>query len=268
MLAANTTFFSFPAPIESSLLQALDGGRLILALIIAPWCDMCTVDMEREASLAADMIDSTFVANFPSRISKPLIGIVDSSVMESLDIAHYPSLKFLITLPSGKVQILDFLAPGRTAKEFHDTLMMYWYRFIVSNGIGEIYSPLEVGKPSIFTFTSLNGLTSFVRSHGDFLLQPVQTKHQHRSKLEEKMPNLRFTGVSHVDIDVASQCNQSAPVCDDANSLGGDSTKEIEPFILLIQCLSGADYGELNFYDGDGIVSVTKTLSRPSAQCH
>ena len=92
------------------MLHAFADGRLLLVVLVAPWCDKGNDFIEKELALAADMMDETFESHLPSLDSslpttarKPLIGTLDpSAVDEDIllnlfgDVTHYPALKFVI----------------------------------------------------------------------------------------------------------------------------------------------------------------------------
>ena len=78
--------------IESSFLRALEGGHLLLVIILAPWCERGDqAGVHKRASLAAELLDGVFSSMLSSpdhmflamtRLAKPLIGLVDASAMD------------------------------------------------------------------------------------------------------------------------------------------------------------------------------------------
>ena len=271
------------------MLHAFADGRLLLVVLVAPWCDKGNDFVEKELALAADMMDETFESHLPSLDSslpttarKPLIGTLDpSAVDEDIllnlfgDVTHYPALKFVIFSNGdedgacdsssdnsedcenddgdggGQIQTWDYIGPRKTAKDIYDSVLMYWYRFVVSNAVMTPDDEDEkVGSP-IFTFSSQNELMTFLQSHGDSVLRPAQTRRQHKSTLEEEVFNF-YMGLNE-DNDVAGVFHPY--------ELGNDSmskedsqqkyTQEIDPFILLVQCRSQLEYGEINLDDDE-----------------
>ncbi|KAL3815380.1 hypothetical protein ACHAXA_010985 [Cyclostephanos tholiformis] len=121
-------------PNVDALLRHLEGGRLVLVVILAPWCDRGQNSMRETAALAAGMLDETLVPPvWPSRElhpdglplselwDKPCIGIMDSFStsddwrMEIFgNVTHYPALKFVMTSPISSLgQTQTFLRRNR-----------------------------------------------------------------------------------------------------------------------------------------------------------
>ena len=48
------------------MLHAFADGRLLLVVLVAPWCDKGNDFVKKELALAADMIDETFASHLPS----------------------------------------------------------------------------------------------------------------------------------------------------------------------------------------------------------
>ncbi|KAL7543190.1 hypothetical protein ACHAXR_012908 [Thalassiosira sp. AJA248-18] len=276
-------------PDEDSFFHALEGGRLVLVIILAPWCNRGE-EVGTNAALAAEWLDDTYLSlssdsNFPL-VSKPLIGIMESSSIDRFigsiesfgPITHYPALKFvkMLTFPTtqreedddvgdndGEVQLWDFLGPKETAKDLYDSVLMYWYKYVVSNAItsrsSEFTSDGNEGLlPPIFTFSSQLQLTTFLESHGDLLLRPAQARRRHGSKVEEEVFNFymgqsELGGVFHpfeiLEDDASHQCNESM-----------EFMQEIDPYILLVQCRSKMEYGNIEL-TGDGKMAA-KLMAR------
>jgi len=288
-------------PDESSLVRAVsEGGRLLLVIILAPWCNRGDMNLgiQKEASFAAQGLEKTFSSlpyTFPT-VKKPLIGIMDSTATGELiesfgSVTHYPAFKFVLTTSIGKqkggdgddddVHLWDFVAPRETAKDLHDSVMMYWYRFVLSSALRSPFEPNGDGKATspVFTFSSRHGLTTFLKSHGDRLFRPAQARFRQQTTLESQLFNFYmgemdngsicggvFHHVEFMDEDGAmssSECNapDGGGDGDGANMRGCDEDEdfiqEVDPYILLVQCRSKIfDYGE---------VDITK-LGRPNGR--
>jgi len=306
---------------EASFSRALDGGRLVLVMILAPsWCKrrVDNVGIRDAASLAAERLDETILSSLSSfyesnnllssPLAKPLIGVIDSTtategLVESVfgTPTHYPALKFVLTSPiienqreevdsgdnddedgHGQMQIWEYFGPRESAKDLYDSILMYWYRFVVSNALSShIESSYDgsdftnsnedekgTSKPPIFTFSSQQQLTTFLEVHGDRLLRPATPRRRHQSKLESEVFNFymgideRSTdagGVFHpfefLDEDNTAQRSRECSTSDkdhddDGGANKGDCdeskvfTQEIDPYTLLVQCRSRLNYGQ------------------------
>jgi hypothetical protein len=100
-----------------SLLHALDGGRLVLVILLSPTCNKGATIMHDLAAYAAELLDDFFLPSSSSShqstssilslttTNTPLIGIMDDSTItdEFRDIfgtvTHYPALKYILTFP-------------------------------------------------------------------------------------------------------------------------------------------------------------------------
>ena len=283
-------------PDDDSFLQALDEGRLVLVILVAPWCNKGE-EIGTYAKLAADMLEETYQSlssptatkssGFPT-VTKPLIGLMESTdawVESFHPVTHFPALKFVLTFPNDNaaknqntkmdpdgddetteddVQIWDFLGDRDSAKDIYDSVLMYWYRFVVSNAVSsqaEFASDKALSgenRPPIFTFSSHLQLTTFLESHGDQMMRPAKANRRHRSKLEEELFNL-YMGGQHETSEVAGvfhpyevlgedgtilndHCSFAKNDCD----ISTQFTQEIDPFLLLVQCRSNAEYGSVD----------------------
>lgn len=302
--------FLYVKRIEEEFLRALDGGRLVLAIILAPWCDKSKSHVIYDAAVTAvrwletnHLALSSPESTLPPSISKPLIGLMDISevateeLIESFGtVTHYPALKFVLTFPDGnerkddgvdeeekeedgQVQIWDFIGPRETAGNIYDSVLMYWYRFVVSNALdsGIVPTPTDgLGNtngnngeptPPIFTFSSQDRLTTFLDSHGERLLRPAQARRRDQGKLDSEMFNFYMGqmerndvgGVFHPyefpdeDSRANRQCSTSNNNDDGENGANKEDcdkheeyTQEIDPYILLVQCRwKKRDYGKM-----------------------
>lgn len=290
---------------EESFARALEGGRLVLAIIVAPWCvreHLSLVEINQSAALAAEWLDETFDSIITSSdsglssVTKPLIGIMDSSVTDGLEeifgsITHVPAMKFVLTTfprgakgveedegPSenedGQMQIWNLSGPRETSRDLHDSVLMYWYRYVVSNALSSSIISAEFSnidediQPPIFTFTSQLQLTTFLESHGDRLLLPAQARRRHQSQLEAEVFNFYmgrqtdgesshiggvFQPFHFLEEDGTlsrSGCNQSEENDNEDNAGIGQCIQEIDPYILLVQCRSKIDYGNVELDEG------------------
>jgi len=270
---------------ESSFLRALEGGHLLLVIILAPWCERGDqAGVHKRASLAAELLDGVFSSMFSSpdhmflamtRLAKPLIGLVDASAMDDLwiqsfgPVTHYPALKFILSKSTGNqtedVQLWDFLGPRETAKDIVDSVLMYWYRFVVSNALSNSEDGKST-KPPIFTFPNQLGLTTFLENHGERLLRPARPRYRHQNKLQSELFNFymgqldaeggsEVSGFFHFDANSSYECNA---LDNDNNEVHCNSSEkfvqEIDPYILMVQCRSEVDYnyGDFELADGEG----------------
>ncbi|KAL7473603.1 hypothetical protein ACHAXS_014079 [Conticribra weissflogii] len=352
-----------PTSTEESFLQALQGGRLVLVIILAPWCERGVTDMIQAADQAADWLEQIFqfsssycclqgdreqstecnpseehTYHFPGYhhslqplfgyganatwspgdspsssssaqhypapprpLPKSIIGILNPTsipegLIESLGpISSYPALKFVLTFPpmtdidggnndggDGEIIVWDYIGPRETAKDLFESVLMYWYRFVVSNSIRK-YLPLHAnpveystangndeindekighydtgeGEPPVFTFASDRDMINFLTGHGDRLLRPAQgRRHQHGKKsLESDLYELYmgrvydndFSGVfqeySILDDDELFQNEQTGAGDGISNGLI-ELTDEIDPYIIFVQCRFESDRGE------------------------
>jgi hypothetical protein len=154
---------------DLSFNRALDGGRLVLVIITASWCDRGgdVETVETLASRAAERIDDMFLRNsgggkesaFDSTLlslAKPLVGIMPREsathfMMDGLgSITHYPALKFVSTPQNclannnhnedDDATVWDFIGPRETVDDIYDSVMMYWYRTVFSTHISRCES--------------------------------------------------------------------------------------------------------------------------------
>ncbi len=270
--------------IGESLFHALDCGRLVLVILMAPWCNRGTTKIYDLATSAAELLDDFFTHSSSSSqtnssflpliaTKKPLIGImdnyssVDHEIMEIFGtVTHYPALKFILTFPDKnqdddaeidydhKLQIWDYIGPKETAKHLFDSVVMYWYRFAVTYSVlGHVKSSIDdaddeshVMNPPIFTFSSQNDMTSFLRSHGGRLLRPSQARRKHASKLESEVFHFymgieeggEVGGIFH-DYEFMEKEIAAPPGLSKSNSA---CTQEIDPYVIIIQCRSTIDF--------------------------
>ncbi|KAL9181113.1 hypothetical protein ACHAXT_009918 [Thalassiosira profunda] len=273
-------------PDEDSLLRALDGGRLVLVIIHAPWCHR-DGGMGRTAALAADLVDATFQqlssdASLPPRMSKPVIGTMEDAVYDGLSeslgpVTHYPALKFVLTSTNrtavgteeegeAQVEIWDFLGPRETAKDLHDAVLMYWYRFVMADAMG---NGSREPTPPVFTFSSQQQMATFLQSHGERFLGPSPIRRRVESKVESEISRLYMGqddvgGVFHThDLgadDARTPCNPPRKKWRNKGDEGlrdcgerGEYVQEIDPFTLLVQCRK-VDWGTV---DLDGIQKMS-----------
>lgn len=232
------------------------------------------------AALAAEWLDETLLtllsadSNLPP-VAKPIIGIMESYDIDLLEemfepLTHYPALKFVLKFPEGdkkegggddeedsesaeddvEMEVWDFIGPRESAQDLYDSVLMYWYRFVVSNG-----TPNELHEAPIFTFSSRLQMTSFLEGHGESLLRPAQAKRRHQSKLESELfdfymgQNEGVGGVFH---------NFEFVVGAESHKIN-DFIQEIDPYTLLVQCRSGVDYGTVDL-DGSNKMTVQQMI--------
>jgi len=292
--------------LEDSILEATKGGRLLLVILTSSSCDKSTDFIHNEATLAANMIDESFITldfNLPTSATKPLIGIIDNT-SENFShlfgtITHYPSLKFIrlvsdITTTSSSeeeneecdnakdktcqeesqtsveseggevLQTWEYISSRETAKDIHETVLLYWYRHVVSNAMSNQSneSTIDSGRAPIFTFSSQTDLSIFLQTHGRHALKPAQPRRQHHSKLEEEV----FSFYMGINEDLSGVFHNYEYINDDDNndSVSEDEqfTQEIDPYLLLVQCRSQFDYGEVELMEDktDGRISTEEMI--------
>ena len=277
----------------SSFNQALEGGRLILVIITSSWCDRGEI-LETLGANAAQRIDDVFTSSrgndagelaFNSAsLPKPLIGLLSSETASQLlldglgPITHYPALKFVVSSSYNcsvndrekqqqqqpldnnhgddidETKIWDFIGPKETAEDVYDSVMMYWYRNVVSSHISRCgpnkrkpittqseteFSNKHKHNPPIFEFTSQIQIASFLERYGEQLLRPAQARYQHQSAFDKEMFEF-YTGLQHSDSAIGGFFHPY-------QSLSGHEirehdvhtyTQEIDPYILFVQCRS------------------------------
>jgi len=237
----------------------------------------------------------------PQPLPKPIIGIlnptsVSEGVMKSLGpISSYPALKFVLTFPSetendegsnnngeGEILMWDYIGPRETSKDLYESVLMYWYRFVVSYSIHK-YLPFHAnhvdhstangndnnnhqknghydtgeGEPPVFKFSSARDMINFLSDHGDRLLRPAQgRRHQLGKKnLESDLYEMYmgrvydndFSGVfqeySIVDYDELLQ-NEQAGAGEDMSVGQSEFTEEVDPYIIFVQCRFESYHGD------------------------
>lgn len=275
---------------EDSIMQAIDGGRLLLVILIDPLqCEDVNGFIATEAFRAATMIDSTFNTlsetldddcyHLPKSVTKPLIGLMDNSELTEesgfIDVfgtvTHYPVLKFvrlIFTIEDDEgydcgaangdcgeggvpnVQNWDFIGPREAADNIYESVLMYWYRLIVSDTISTFDMPSDDVRPPVFTFASEHEMINFLQSgHGERALRPVQkARRQHQSKLESEVYDF-YMGQSGYGIGGVFQKYEVVDEGND-NDNGSKFTQEIDPYLLLVQCRTNFDYGEIDLSKG------------------
>jgi hypothetical protein len=272
---------------------------------------MGTTKIHGLATSAAELLDDFFIHSSSSSQTtssflpliatkkKPLIGIMDNSavdheVMELFGtVTHYPALKFILTFPDKnqnddakmdgdeyvihdyrtdhKIHLWDYIGPKATAKQMFDSVVLYWYRFVVTHSfLGHVKSSIDdaddeshVMDPPIFTFSSQNDMTSFLRSHGDRLLRPSQARRKHASKLESEVFHFymgmeeggEVGGIFHdfefLDEETAALRTQYNEIDKNDDAPPGSSknsafTQEIDPYVIIVQCRSTIDFGAIH----------------------
>ncbi|KAL7522821.1 hypothetical protein ACHAWX_007534 [Stephanocyclus meneghinianus] len=294
---------------EDSFLRALVGGRLVLVIITAPWCGKGD-QIIAQASQAAAWIDDFFSTHVHSthseekednksvssnifrelrleplsRLSKPLIGILDSAtvpreVIGSLGaVSSYPALKCILTFPGRKIVessvddgdddeeeedivVWDYIGPRETSHDLYDSVLMYWYRFVLSNALeGHRYATIHSNpsnpaspRPPIFSFESKDRLRDFLQSHGEKVFRPshARFRHQYKNSLPTEVFNF-FVGGKHKDFGgvfhsletsdegaTTNQCANSGERSDGSHT-NSEVSQEVDPFILFVQCRSTA----------------------------
>lgn len=273
----------------ASFTQALDGGRLVLVIIASPWCDRGG-DVETFAAQAAKRIDDIFTSGSndggelafnSASLAKPLIGLLSSETASHLlldglgPITHYPALKFVLSMPhncsvsddggeqlynnqndqTDETKIWNYIGPIETAEDMYDSVMMYWYRTVVSTHISRCEphkrkttttttkSMAEISNnnnhnPPIFEFTSQRKLASFLDTYGEQLLRPSQARYQHQSAHEKELFEF-YTGLQNNDSAIGGIFHPYQPLFSGEEvRLHDDSvyTQEIDPYILFVQC--------------------------------
>lgn len=282
-LESNTNLSIFT---ENEFVQALVGGRLALVIITASWCDKCNIMID-QAKQAAAMLDDFFATNDDDgnylnsifdgvhldptvQLSKPLIGIMDSEtvppmLIESLGgVTSYPAIKCVLTFPDNSpndadssketesdegIVMWDYIGQRESAEDLYESVLMYWYRFVLSNAIKGHHNTAGSDAPRspIFTFESLNQLESFLQSHGERLLRPSHPRMRYQTKntlLSQVFDfymggkHRKFSGVLHRNFEsencgMNQQCKNTQQ-----GSAHSDDVQEVDPYILLIQCRS------------------------------
>lgn len=274
----------------ASFSQALDGGRLLLVIITASWCDRGDV-LETLGAQAAKRIDDVFTSGshtgeFAS-LPKPLIGLLPSDTASRVlldglgPITHYPAFKFVLSASHNcsvndgenhqqqqqlhdnhegneidETKIWDYIGPRETAADVYDSVMMYWYRTVVSSHISKCgphkrkisaatkleteVSNKHKHDPPIFEFTSQIQLASFLERYGAQLMRPAQAMYRHQSAFEKDMFEV-YTGLQNNDSSIGGIFHPF-----EYQSLSEDGvrehdehkiyTQEIDPYILFVQC--------------------------------
>lgn len=301
----------FTPLIAESLLHALDGGRLVLVILLAPWCNKGATILHELATSAAQLLDDFSFFQLTST-NKPLIGIMDSSTIDDEfieifgNVTYYPAMKFILTFPDetqdddgveingdddvidegstdhSHLQIWDYIGPKETAKHLFDSVVMYWYRFVVTYlFLGHVISSIDdadeesnATNPPIFTFASQHDMTSFLQSHGNRLLRPSQARKKHTSKLESEVFHFymgmeeggEVGGIFHPfeildegSAALRTPCHGHDKI-DDATPEQCDeiseSTQEIDPYTLIVQCRSTIDFQTIDI----GSISVEELM--------
>ena len=282
----------------SSFNQALEGGRLILVIITSPWCVRGDV-LETLGAQAAKRIDDVFTSSgsvidggelaFNSAsLPKPVIGLLSSETASRVlldglgPITHYPALKFVVSSSHNcsvndgvkqqqqlynnhnddeidETKIWDYVGPRETAEDVYDSVMMYWYRNVVSSHISrcelnkrktaaaaattttksetEMSNNNNKHNPPIFEFTSQIQLASFLERYGEQLLRPAQARYQHESAFEKEMFEF-YTGLQNTDSSIGGMFHSYQPLSGDEVREHDEHmyTQEIDPYILFVQC--------------------------------
>lgn len=270
-------------------MQALAGGRLVLVIIFATWCDKSR-NVLRQATRAARLLDDLFASDaFNSLIgdlnldpsiplSKPLIGVIDSDIappilIESLGgVTFYPAIKYVLTYPDSKlykdegnshsddtvdddIVMWDYIGQRESYNDLYESVLMYWYRYSLSyalEGNHKQISSHDTRTPRypVFSFGSANHLESFLLNHGEKLLRPAHPRLRHQLKNTLLSEVFEFyMGGKHRDIsgilhNLKSDVTYRNEQCANMQLSDGDchpateTTQEIDPFILLIQCRS------------------------------
>ncbi|KAL7550109.1 hypothetical protein ACHAWF_013335, partial [Thalassiosira exigua] len=313
---------------EASFLRSMEGGRLALVAVTAPWCD------ERDnashvpamASLAAAWLDESF--RLPSGLDaelrdlpRPAIGAMDDAVARNLEgfdpVARYPALKFVFAHPGAsepeqsddddgddddddddddesesaddeegggavRVELWDHVGPRESAKDLYDGVLMYWYRAVVASAGGGGGGAAASARPPVFSVGSSRELRAFLRGHGDRLLRPSHAMRRHRSEAEEEafryyMGRTELGGVFHDyevwddddddtsegECDPAGEEDGGGPADDAGCDEAGERSQEIDPYVILVQCRSSADYGTV---DPEGAQLTEEEMARRQAK--
>lgn len=247
----------------------------MLVVVTAPTCkkgDKLIGDASQAAAWVDDffttsndcgVLDSTIFSDLSldpsSQLSKPLIGVLNSatvpqSLIDSLGaVTSYPALKCILTFDDeDDIVVWDYIGPRESAHDLYETVLMYWYRFVLSNAFeGHQYPTLEKSsssRPPIFSFESIDEVEEFLKSHGDNLLRPAHArfKRQHRNAQLSEVFDF-FMGGKHKDVSAVfhsfglSDDSASTHQCtsaQDEDECNGKlmATQEVDPYILLIQC--------------------------------
>lgn len=280
----------------ASFARALDGGRLILVIITSPWCDR-GADVESLAAMAAERIDDSFftsdtgytdggdLAFHSPSLARPFIGLLSSETASHLlldglgPITHYPALKFVLSTPhncsddshdGGKQQlnnnnqnddtkIWNYIGPLETVEDVYDSVMMYWYRTVVTTHVSRCKlnkkrkiitttttteSKTEISNkndhnPPIFEFISHSKLASFLDIYGEQLLRPSQARYEHQSVHEKKLFEF-YTGLQNNDRAIGGIFHPYQPLFIEEEVIRSHDdrvyTQEIDPYILFVQC--------------------------------
>ncbi|KAL3797531.1 hypothetical protein HJC23_009895 [Cyclotella cryptica] len=240
------------------------------------------VDYER---IGSDLFDGLNLEP-SSRLVKPLIGILDSTtvpkeIIDSLGaVSSYPALKWILTFPGRKdpdhsandddddddIVVWDYVSPRESSHDLFESVLMYWYRFVLSNALeGHRYATISSNpsdpagsRPPIFSFETKDQLGGFLESHGDRVLRPAHARFRDQSEnslLTEVFnfflggKNKDFGGVFNSlwtsdDGAMNNQCTNSGESCTDAHATS-ETSQEVDPFILFVQCRS-TSVGDLN----------------------
>eukprot|EP00956_Cyclotella_meneghiniana_P017950 scaffold29618_cov45-Cyclotella_meneghiniana.AAC.2 len=147
---------------EKDFVQALAGGRLVLVIIFAPWCDE-SPNVLSLASKAAHLLDDLFTSDdFNSLLNdlnlapsvpllKPLIGIIDSEsappiLIESLGrVTSYPSIKCVLTYPDSAdddIVMWDYIGQRESADDLYESAIINKFLRVIIVVQGIQSSPL------------------------------------------------------------------------------------------------------------------------------
>ena len=188
---------------------------LILLLFYEPWCQASQqmihklekvyskIILQKEqlrVMLSSSIYYNSYNDNdddIDEYLSLPLIGKMDTSTLDNDDIVEFyslfdnmdhvvPAMKFVFVEHHShdvvNQTIIDYVGDSNSIDGIVDTIMHYWYRFVVSNYISDQslnqVSNQKYTQPirPIFTFSDMDTLTSFVEAY----------KHSHLFKITKQ----------------------------------------------------------------------------------
>jgi hypothetical protein len=139
----------------------------------------------------------------------------------------------------------DYIYRIESANDIYESVLMYWYRFVLSNAL-EAHRH-DASRSPVFSFQSMNQLEDFLQIHGERLLRPAHATPRHQSKNTLMSEVFDFyMGGKHRDIsgvlhNLESSYSEHNQQCTNSNEechQKSETTQEIDPYILLVQCRS------------------------------
>ena len=236
--------------------------------------------MIERASRAADLLDDYFAQDDilddlhldPSwNMAKPLIRILDyksvsKTLIDSLGgVTSFPAIKCVLTFsqdgePSSNeddeedMVMWDYIGQQDTEYDLYESIIMYWYRFVVSNAlVGHHRHTGGAARTPVFSFGSVDEMKTFLIGHGERVLYPAHGEIRHQSK-DALIPEVidfysggRHRGISGVlpilEWDDVGRSEQQCTNTQQSNTQSDvltEVTHEVDPYILLLQCRSSS----------------------------